>query len=73
MTEAELERHLDAADKSPKEIAAAVSGPPDKILHLQAFAGQVVHFRADQHLHVPPAVASASIAYGSPAETCKGA
>jgi hypothetical protein len=32
MTEAELKRHLDAADKSPTEIAAAVSGPADKIL-----------------------------------------
>jgi DinB superfamily len=32
MTQAELKRHLDAAEKSPKEIAAAVSGLPDKIL-----------------------------------------
>lgn len=32
MTEAELRKHLDAAEKSPKEIATAVSGLPDKIL-----------------------------------------
>jgi hypothetical protein len=32
MTEAELKKHLDAAEKSPKEIAAAVSGLPDKVL-----------------------------------------
>ena len=30
MKEAELKKHLDAAEKSPKEIAAAVSGLPDK-------------------------------------------
>jgi hypothetical protein len=32
MTEAELKRHLDAAEKSPKQIAAAVAGLPDKTL-----------------------------------------
>src|SRR5271156_3049884 len=32
MNEAELKKHLDAAEKSPKEIAAAVSGLPDKTL-----------------------------------------
>ena len=32
MTEAEFRKHLDAAEKSPKEIAAAVSGLPDKVL-----------------------------------------
>jgi hypothetical protein len=32
MTGAELKKHLDAAEKSPKEIAAAVSGLPDKVL-----------------------------------------
>ena len=32
MTEAELKKHLDAAEKSPKEIAAAVSGLSDKVL-----------------------------------------
>jgi hypothetical protein len=33
VTEAELKKHLDAAEKSPKEIAAAVSGLQDKVLH----------------------------------------
>jgi len=32
MTDAELKKHLDAAETSPKEIAAAVSGLPDKVL-----------------------------------------
>jgi len=32
MTEAELRKHLDAAEKSPKEIAAAVSGLSGKVL-----------------------------------------
>src|SRR5258706_13211881 len=32
MTEGELKKHLDAAEKSPKEIAAAVSGVSEKIL-----------------------------------------
>jgi hypothetical protein len=32
MTEAELKQHLNAAEKSPKEIAAAVSGLPEKVL-----------------------------------------
>ena len=32
MTEAELKKHLDAAEKSPKEIAAAVLGLPEKTL-----------------------------------------
>src|SRR5277367_6000315 len=32
MTEAEIKKHLDAAEKSPKEIAAAVSGLTDKVL-----------------------------------------
>jgi DinB family protein len=32
MTQAELKKHLDAAEKSPKEIAAAVSGLPDETL-----------------------------------------
>jgi hypothetical protein len=32
MTDAELQKHLDAAEKSPKQIAAAVSGLPDKTL-----------------------------------------
>jgi hypothetical protein len=32
MTDSEFRKHLDAAEKSPKEIAAAVSGLPEKIL-----------------------------------------
>ena len=32
MTQAELQKHLDAAEKSPKQLAAAVSGLPDKDL-----------------------------------------
>ena len=32
MTEAELKKHLDVAEKSPKQIAAAVSGVPEKTL-----------------------------------------
>jgi hypothetical protein len=32
MTEAELKKHLDAAEKSPKQIAAAVSGLSDQTL-----------------------------------------
>jgi len=32
MTEAELKKHLDEAEKSPKQIAAAVSGLGDKVL-----------------------------------------
>jgi len=32
MTEGEFKKHLAAAEKSPKEIAAVVSGLPDKVL-----------------------------------------
>lgn len=32
MTESELKKHLDAAEKSPKQIAAAVSGLPERVL-----------------------------------------
>jgi hypothetical protein len=32
MTESELKKHLEAAEKSPKQIAAAVSGLPEKML-----------------------------------------
>jgi uncharacterized damage-inducible protein DinB len=35
MTESEFRRHLDAAEKSPKQIAAAVSGLPDKTLRFK--------------------------------------
>ncbi len=37
MTEAEFKKHLDAAEKSPKEIAAAVSGLPEKVLRYKPF------------------------------------
>jgi uncharacterized damage-inducible protein DinB len=32
MTEAELKKHIEEAEKSPKQIAASVSGLPDKTL-----------------------------------------
>jgi hypothetical protein len=32
MTESELKKHLETAEKSPKLVAAAVSGLPDKVL-----------------------------------------
>jgi hypothetical protein len=32
MTESELKKHIEAAEKSPKEIAAAVAGLPDSTL-----------------------------------------
>lgn len=32
MTESEFKSHMDAAEKSPKQIAVAVSGLPDKVL-----------------------------------------
>jgi DinB superfamily len=32
VTESELKKHLDAAEKSPKQIAAAVCGLPEKAL-----------------------------------------
>lgn len=32
MTETELKKHLDAAEDSPKQIAAAVLGLPEKTL-----------------------------------------
>jgi hypothetical protein len=36
MTEAELKKHLDAAEKSPKEIAAAVSGLSPAVLRYRS-------------------------------------
>src|SRR5438552_17699906 len=36
MTEAELKKHLEAAEKSPSQIAAAVSGLPEKTLRDKA-------------------------------------
>ena len=38
MTEAEFKKHLEAAEKSPKEIAAAVSGLSDKVLRYKPSA-----------------------------------
>lgn len=35
MTDAELKKHLEAAEKSPKQIAAAVSGVPDNVLRFK--------------------------------------
>jgi hypothetical protein len=35
MTETEFKKHLEAAEKSPKEIAAAVSGLPAEVLRFQ--------------------------------------
>jgi hypothetical protein len=32
MTESELRKHIEAAEKSPKQIALAVSGLPDKVM-----------------------------------------
>jgi hypothetical protein len=40
MTEAELKKHLDAAEKSPKQIAAAVSGLADKTLRYKPSSDQ---------------------------------
>jgi len=38
MTEVELNQHLVAAEKSPKQVAAAVSGLPDKVLRYKPAA-----------------------------------
>jgi hypothetical protein len=35
MTETEVKKHLEAAEKSPKQIAAAVSGLSDKVLRFK--------------------------------------
>ena len=40
MTEAEFKSHLDLAEKSPKQIAAAVSGLPDKTLRYKPAPGK---------------------------------
>lgn len=40
MTEAEFKKHLDAAEKSPKEIAAAVSGLSDAVLRYKPSPGK---------------------------------
>jgi hypothetical protein len=38
MTESELKKHLDAAEDSPKQVAAAVSGLPEKTLRYKPSA-----------------------------------
>ena len=40
MTAAELKKHLDEAEKSPKQVAAAVSGLPDKTLRYKPSPGK---------------------------------
>jgi hypothetical protein len=35
MTESDLKKHLEAVEKSPKQIAAAVSGLPEKVLRFK--------------------------------------
>jgi uncharacterized damage-inducible protein DinB len=40
MMEAEFKMHLDAAEKSPREIAAAVSGLSDKVLRFKPAANK---------------------------------
>src|SRR5882672_5296884 len=40
MTEAEFKKHLDAAEKSPREIAAAVSGLAEKVLRYRPSPGK---------------------------------
>jgi hypothetical protein len=40
MTEAELKKHLDTAEKSPKQIAAAILGLPDKTLRFKPEPGK---------------------------------
>jgi uncharacterized damage-inducible protein DinB len=40
MTEAELKKYLDQAEKNPRQIAAVVSGLPDKVLHYKSAPDQ---------------------------------
>jgi hypothetical protein len=40
MTEAEIRKHLDEAEKGPRKLAAAVSGLPDKVLRYKAAPGK---------------------------------
>jgi len=58
MTEAEFREHLDAAEKSPKEIAAAVSGLPDKVLRYKPSPDKWCVLEVLGHL------ADSEIAYG---------
>ncbi len=58
MTEAELKKYLDAAEKSPKEIAAAVSGLSGKVLRYKPSPEQWCVLEILGHL------ADAEIIYG---------
>jgi hypothetical protein len=58
MTEAEFKRHLEAAERSPKEIAAAVSGLPDKVLRYKPSADRWCVLEVLAHL------ADVEIVYG---------
>jgi len=58
MTDAEIKKHLDAAEKSPKEIAAAVSGLPDRVLRYKPSADKWCVLEVLGHL------ADIEIAYG---------
>jgi hypothetical protein len=58
MTEAEIRKHLDAAEKSPREIAAAVSGLLDKVLRYKPSPDKWCVLEVLGHL------ADAEIAYG---------
>ncbi len=40
MTEAEIKKHLDEAEKGPRKLAAAVSGLPDKVLRYRPAPGK---------------------------------
>jgi hypothetical protein len=42
VTEAELKKHLDAAEESPKQIAAAVLGLPERTLRYVGLLGMVL-------------------------------
>ena len=58
MTEAELKKHLDVSEKSPKEIAAAVSGLSGKVLRYKPSPEQWCVLEILGHL------ADAEIIYG---------
>ena len=58
MTEAEIRKHLDAAEKSPREIAASVSGLLDKVLRYKPSPDKWCVLEVLGHL------ADAEIAYG---------
>jgi hypothetical protein len=58
MTEVDFKKHLDAAEKNPKEIAAAVSGLSDKVLRYKPSAEKWCVLEVLGHL------ADAEIVYG---------